>query len=137
MTDLAEEELRMELRGFVRRGDPLWSRCLDMRPRKALAMVLGLAKDALEIEDRFKQFKDDDHPLGKRLRAMTPGEALLYLLLWSKDCGLSTSTESGLQNLPTKSAVAVQLSDKSGGLAAVHFDADEMDATSALPGQTN
>jgi hypothetical protein len=65
-------------------------------------MVLALAKEALDIQVKFKQFTDDDHPLGQRLAAMTPPLTLLFLVHLTKDCGVLTSTEAepSIQDLP-------------------------------------
>lgn len=141
MTILTSGDQRREIRGYVGPEDPFWARCMDMPPRKRLAMVLDLAKTALEIEARLNKFADGGHPLGEGLRAMTPTEAVLHLLLWTKERGALNSTDAALQSTPVPSTpiaslkVPYRLSDKSGGLAAVVFDADEMEAMSMLPDQ--
>jgi hypothetical protein len=139
MAAMTSDDQRLELRGFVGPGDPLWSRCKDMPPRKALTMVLKLAHEAMDIEERLKKFTEEDHPLGKRLRAMTPAEALLYLILWTNDRAELPRTETAAlppRNLTASTPrpqITVPVVDKPRALAAMQFDPDEMEAMGTMP----
>ncbi len=135
MAKLTRDDVRMELRGYIRPADPLWSQCMDLPPRKALTMVLTLAKEALDMREHVKHFTDVDHPFGQRLNDMTPPVALLYLIHRTRYYDSSENITPGHQNSVAKSPVATQLGDKSERLASVIFDSDELFSMSMLPDQ--
>ena len=111
---------------------------MDLPPRKALVAVLGLAKEALDIQTQFKQFIDSDHPYGQQLRCMTPPVALAYLLRLTKNRSVLTGTEAkpSIPAVPASSPTpkaSTRSSRQSRALTMMHFEDDEIVALSTLP----